>query len=645
MKENINTKVVYEPIIMENNIEAHLVDAMVVNIEWERVTVYLDVIVNFSEDADRTLPLVFYAVNGVNKARAVFRQESVNGNVYRLFLNVTNPGNARCVPIGNYSLVVCQEEQILAVAETDAALAQKLQECSRTFLYSGKARRRVYTVTFLVKEWAETLPFVMHILHAKNTGMGDIYAPPKKKPKFIAKQKKKIKDKKRKYAFNLLQKWYDKFRKKYKKSKKKDSTTTVLFLYEANYNMASNLRAVQKRIAERGVDKDFRINEYAWVADMPSKYTMRERINNQKTLMRYLATADIIFVDNYVPAFNRIKIDRESTTIINVWHAGIGFKAVGYSRWGHLAASPPFLAHRVYTYGVCGSRQVSHVFAEAWGINPERVLPTGMPRMDKYLDPTHRVEKTKELYETYPMLKGKKVILFAPTFRGNNHPDAHYPYDIMDFQKLYDMCGDEYVVLFKMHPWISSHLPIDDYTDKFLDLTDYPDINNLFYVTDLLITDYSSCIYEYSLMKKPMLFFAFDEMQYSISRGFHHDYRLAAPGKVCNTFDELLEAIKNKDFEAEKVEQYVARNFDIIDSNSADRVIDWFLYGQIPEKYAEEIKARDDEIIRMYKQLNFSSLKRKKKKAADEAEPDDTEPEDAENDDAEADDTPTKAEN
>ena len=72
-----------------------------------------------------------------------------------------------------------------------------------------------------------------------------------------------------------------------------------------------------------------------------------------------------------------------------------------------------------------------------------------------------------------------------------------------------------------------------------------------------------------------MLFFAFDEMQYSISRGFHHDYRLAAPGKVCNTFDELLKAIKEKDFEFEKVEQYVERNFDVIDSNSSDRVIDW----------------------------------------------------------------------
>lgn len=591
-------------VFMENLTESHLVDATVVSIEWERVTVYLDVRVEFSEGADRAKPLIFYAVNGAYKARAVFRQESVNGNMYRLSLNVTNPGNARCVPTGNYSLVVCQDYQILAVAETDVQLALKLQECSRNFLYSGKARRSTYAVTFLVKEWSETLPFIMHILHAKDAGMGDIYAPKKKKPGFISKQKGKFKKKKRKYAFNLLQKMYNHYRKKYKNNK-----NTVLFLYEANYNMASNLKAVQKRIKERGIDKEFNILEYAWHADVPSEYNIFERIQNQRTLMKNLAMANIIFVDNYVPAFTRVKLDLDNTTIINLWHAGIGFKAVGYSRWGHLAASAPFLAHRVYTYGVCGSKQVSHVFSEAWGINSERVLPTGMPRMDKYLDKLHREEKTKELYEKFPMCKGKKVILFAPTFRGNNHPDAHYPYEIMDFDKLYDLCGDEYVVLFKMHPWISEPVPIEKYSKKFLDLTSYPDINNLFYITDLLITDYSSCIYEFSLMHKPMLFFAFDEMQYSISRGFHHDYRLAAPGKVCNTFDELLTAIKNKDFEFEKVEQYVARNFDIIDSNSSDRVIDWFLLDKMPKHYIDEIEARDEEIRLMYEQLDFISLK------------------------------------
>lgn len=603
MSDNSGMEKNNELIMMKNLTESHLIDATVIDIEWERVTVYLDIRVDFSKGADKKKPLTFYIINGDYKARAIFRTESIKGNMYRVSLNVTNPGNARCVPTGNYTIAVCRDEDILAVAETDVKLASRLQECSRNFLYNGKARRSTYAVTFLVKEWADTLPFLMHILHAKAAGMGDIYAPKPKKVSFTAKQKANLKANVRKCSFRLLQQMYDHYRKKYRKNK-----NTVLFLYEANYNMASNLKAVEKRIREREIDKDFEIIEFAWIADIPSEYTIKQRIHNQRILMKNLAKANIIFCDNYVPAFTRVKLDLDKTTIINLWHAGIGFKAVGYSRWGHLAASAPFLAHRVYTYGVCGSRQVSHVFAEAWGINSERVLPTGMPRMDKYLDKSHREEKTKELYEAYPMCKGKKVILFAPTFRGNNHPDAHYPFEIMDFEKLYKLCGDEYVVLFKMHPWINQPVPIGKYSDKFLDLTSYHDINNLFYITDLLITDYSSCIYEFSLMHKPMLFFAFDEMQYSISRGFHHDYRLAAPGKVCNTFDELLKAIKEKDFEFEKVEQYVERNFDVIDSNSSDRVIDWFLLDKMPQKYVDEINARDEEMKLMYEKLDFASL-------------------------------------
>ena len=74
--------------------------------------------------------------------------------------------------------------------------------------------------------------------------------------------------------------------------------------------------------------------------------------------------------------------------------------------------------------------------------------------MDEYLDEQHRNEKIKELYEQFPMCRGKKVILFAPTYRGRNKKTAYYPYELIDFEKLYQICGDEYVVLFKIHKCI-----------------------------------------------------------------------------------------------------------------------------------------------------------------------------------------------
>ena len=159
-----------------------------------------------------------------------------------------------------------------------------------------------------------------------------------------------------------------------------------------------------------------------------------------------------------------------------------------------------------------------------------------------------------------------------------------------------------------MHPWVAQPVPISKaYRDKMIDVNKYPNINDLFYVTDLMITDYSSGIFEYSLMRKPMLFFAFDEIQYSYSRGFHRPYEESAPGKVCHTFDELMDAMENKDYDYEKVEEYVELHFDNIDSKASDRVIDWILLGNIPEKNRKRLEAIQHDNQRLL-QMDFSSL-------------------------------------
>ena len=148
-------------------------------------------------------------------------------------------------------------------------------------------------------------------------------------------------------------------------------------------------------------------------------------------------------------------------------------------------------------------------------------------------------------------------------------------------------------------------MPVADaYKDRFADVGRYPNINDLFYITELLITDYSSNIFEYSLMRKPMLFFAFDEIQYSFSRGFHRPYEESAPGKVCHTFEEVLKAIEEKDFDYPKVEEYVTKNFDHIDSNASDRVIDWIILGQLPDAVKKDLAA-DAAINKELETLDF----------------------------------------
>ena len=91
------------------------------------------------------------------------------------------------------------------------------------------------------------------------------------------------------------------------------------------------------------------------------------------------------------------------------------------------------------------------------------------------------------------------------------------------------------------------------------------------------------------------MFFAYDKVQYSFSRGFHRDYEESAPGKVCYTFDELMDAFAARDFEYEKVQEYIDHHFDYIDSGASDRVINWFLLGEMPKQFQDEIAAmRED---------------------------------------------------
>ena len=178
--------------------------------------------------------------------------------------------------------------------------------------------------------------------------------------------------------------------------------------------------------------------------------------------------------------------------------------------------------------------------------------------------------------------KRENIILFAPTYRGENKRQAYFPYDKLDMSKLYKLCQDiDATIIFKMHPFVEEKVPIpEEYLDRMADLTSYPNINDLFYITDLLITDYSSNIYEFSLMKKPMLFYAFDMEEYTKERGFHRDYKDNVPGKIVETFDEMITSIRTSDYEFEKVSEYLDKNFDHIDTHASERIIDWIIRGR-----------------------------------------------------------------
>ena len=118
-----------------------------------------------------------------------------------------------------------------------------------------------------------------------------------------------------------------------------------------------------------------------------------------------------------MPIFGFLNLNKR-TKLIQVWHAGVGFKSVGYSRFGKVGTPFPVgSCHKKYDYALISSKKLTEVYAEVFGIEDEAFLPVGMPRLDGFLDKDKISGFRKKFFGVHPTLEGKKIILFAPTFR------------------------------------------------------------------------------------------------------------------------------------------------------------------------------------------------------------------------------------
>ena len=548
-------------------------------VTWERIHLNLEIELDDQLSAKQNLR--FFLANQLGEVKTELRCVSRTGAALTLTVNVTNNGLNRCIGNGTYKIYAADNTEPISPALFDGG-AEILAEYGRNFNYLSN--KGVYTVSFMVDEYSKDPELQILIYNAQANSYSDKPIPGVPVPSIF---KRKLKSKIQKQITRMYHITYN-FSRRFRKGKKKH----LLFLSEKSETLALNMAAIYNRMLERGLDQDFVI-EFSLRNTEDIVYSKR----SSAKMIAKIGRADVIIVDDHIPFFNNFMISPD-TVLIQVWHAGAGFKGVGYSRWGHYGCPGVFSCHRQYTYCISGSKEINHFFSEQFGILDEQIIPTGMPRMDQYLDEKVREQATARIYEQYPAVKGRKVILFAPTYRGQSRQNAYYPYELIDFDGLYRYaCEHDAAVLFKMHPWVHGEVPIEEkYADRFISVNSYPNINELFYITDLLITDYSSGMYEFLLMNKPMLFFPFDKNQYSVSRGFHRDYDSNVPGKICYTFSEILDALEKEDFEFEKVGSMLSKYFDKVDTHNCDRVIDWLVLGNLPSEYTEALEKKKREV-------------------------------------------------
>lgn len=297
------------------------------------------------------------------------------------------------------------------------------------------------------------------------------------------------------------------------------------------------------------------------------------------TRIYHLATAKIIIIDNYFP-FLAVTNFKKEVRCVQIWHAAGAIKSFGLEANNTTTRTTISKRrfHRVYHRFdkiVVGSEEMADIFTRAFGVPSTSFLRTGIPRTDLFFDDRKKQAIREKFYQNYPQAIGKRIVLYAPTFRDT--ATQHTP---LDFERLTEVLGPEVLVLVKLHPVTKQNLSFSkDLSDQLIQIHANEDINEWLIITDLLITDYSSIPFEFCLLKKPMVFYAYDLEEYIAERGIWENYEEFVPGPVVFTQDQLEKVILTSDHGIdEKVVQQFCETWNLYSQGkSSEQLIDYVI--------------------------------------------------------------------
>lgn len=293
-----------------------------------------------------------------------------------------------------------------------------------------------------------------------------------------------------------------------------------------------------------------------------------------------MATAKYIFLNESNNIISFLPMRKESV-VTQLWHGCGAFKKFGLSTADLLfgesrqgLSAYPFNRH--YTYVTVSSAEVIWAYEEAMGLKneKEKILPIGISRTDVFFNTDYLDRAYAKVSSTVPQTKGKKIILYAPTFRG--HTYAAETSMQLSVPQFYKALSTDYILLIKHHPLVKKRPIIpEEYKNFAFDLSESVDINDLLCVADVCITDYSSLVFEFSLMEKPIIFFAYDYDKYCDWRGFYYDYNELTPGPIFETNEEMINYIKRIDvlFNPGEIRRFKDKFMSACDGHATERIM------------------------------------------------------------------------
>lgn len=321
---------------------------------------------------------------------------------------------------------------------------------------------------------------------------------------------------------------------------------------------ADSVRAVYEERLRRGDDR-----EHIWIvkdgAFVPPHGATVVRAGSREHHAA-LARSRYIVTNAFLPVWFR---SREDQVVVQTWN-GTPAKHIGNDQ-AHMQRDPrPPIWHRqsveVRGWDVLLSQSpwATPVLRKAFGYQGE-VLESGLPRNDVLTSPD-RDRLAAEVRRRLGLAEGKRVVLYAPTWRDYDRKNAMVK---LDLAKAREQLGADHELLVRAHPMQA----MPAVPDIAHDVTTYPDISELLLVADVLVTDYSSVMFDFAATGRPMVFYAYDLPKYTAKRGLYVDLPEIAPGPVLSTSAEVIEALRSID----EVAQAHADRYDTFRATFAPR--------------------------------------------------------------------------
>lgn len=341
----------------------------------------------------------------------------------------------------------------------------------------------------------------------------------------------------------------------------------ILFATDAAAHAIGNLEAVEGALrASHPEVRDI------YVSTRPNLWTFRGPIATLR-LAYWARTSSAIVIDDYFPELYEVTL-HPSTSFIQLWHASGAYKRVGFARVG-LPGGPRngSHAHRGYTHAIVSAEGVREAYATAFRMPVERVIATGIPKTDQLFNSQWVQSSRERIRRELSIPADSRVSLVATTFHGRGQPTASVGAAQVNWAEVADGLLNDYILV-KNHPFTRGLPPTYPKHPRVIDVTDRDDIDQLIAASDVVVTDFSSVIFDAAMLNKPVVYLFADIDDYEKNRGFFFDAESYVWGPRANTESELIAAISHPRVHRDVFDAAYATHLSACDGRATTRVVD-----------------------------------------------------------------------